>query len=47
MFLTQMATAGLYRFRSVLTFSFMCAVLLAVSATTGFAQFTPRPGLLG
>jgi hypothetical protein len=41
MFLTQMATAGLYRFRSVLTFSFMCAVLLAVSATTGFAQFTP------
>ena len=41
MSLTQMTLAGLSRCRSVIIFGLMCAVLLAVSATTGLAQITP------
>jgi hypothetical protein len=41
MFLMQMATVVPSRFRFVLTFSLLCAILLAGSSTCVFAQITP------
>ncbi len=41
MFLTQMATTNRSSYCPAFIFSLLCAVLLAGSATTGFAQITP------
>ena len=41
MFLTQLATVAPSRFRSILTFSLLCAILLVGSAAAVFAQITP------
>ncbi|MGB5659427.1 MAG: DUF3604 domain-containing protein, partial [Thermoanaerobaculia bacterium] len=41
MFLTHLASVAPSRFRFVLTFSLLCSILLAGSATTAFAQIAP------
>ena len=41
MFLTQLATVAPSRFRSILTFSLLCGILLVGSAAAVFAQITP------
>ena len=41
MFKTPTSVAGASRFCSIISFNLLCAIILAVSAATGFAQFTP------
>ena len=41
MFWTQLATVTPSRFRSILTFSLLCGILLVGSAAAAFAQITP------